>query len=73
MCSKCGSDNIRVYEYDFGRCSQTGYHDAGERFACRDCGLDGDVDELLTDGTVPTWGHLPLRPPAAEREGHRVA
>jgi len=48
MCPQCGSDNISVHEYDFGICPQTGYHDAGERFKCHDCGADGDADELAT-------------------------
>lgn len=49
MCPGCGSDNVSVVEYDFGRCSETGYHDAGERFTCRGCGADGDLDELVID------------------------
>jgi hypothetical protein len=46
MCPECGSENVRVVEYDFGRCRETGYHDAGERYECHDCGAYGDADEL---------------------------
>jgi hypothetical protein len=46
MCPKCGSDDIVARPYDYGRCSQTGYVDAGERFTCRDCGASGDADDL---------------------------
>jgi transposase-like protein len=46
MCPECGGDNVRVVEYDFGRCRETGYHDAGERYECHDCGAYGDADEL---------------------------
>ena len=44
MCPECGSDNVSVVEYDFSRCPETGYHDAGERDECHDCGAYGDVD-----------------------------
>ena len=46
MCPECGSDAVSVHEYDFGICPQTGYHDAGERFECHDCGAEGDGDDL---------------------------
>ena len=51
MCPECGSDNVSVVEYDFGRCPETGYHDAGERYECHDCGAYGDADELEREGT----------------------
>ena len=47
MCPQCGSDNIRIEEYDFGTCRETGYRDAGEVFICRACGAKGDADELV--------------------------
>ena len=47
MCPECGSDDIRIEEYDFGRCPETGYHDAGERYRCLACGATGDADELV--------------------------
>lgn len=47
MCPECGGDNVRIMEYDFGRCPETGYHDAGERFQCRECGAEGDADDLV--------------------------
>jgi hypothetical protein len=43
MCPECGSDIVSVVEYDFGRCPETGYHDAGERDECHDCGAYGDA------------------------------
>lgn len=46
MCPDCGSDNITLEPYDHGVCRETGYHDAGERYACRDCGVRGDADDL---------------------------
>ncbi len=46
MCPECGSDNVRVTEYDFGTCPETGYHDAGERFRCLDCGAQGEATDL---------------------------
>ena len=49
MCPHCGSDNVEVWPYDFGICPKTGYHDAGERFECRDCGATGDADDLVSD------------------------
>lgn len=49
MCPQCGSDNVSIREYDFGRCPETGYHDAGNRFTCRACGAEGDVDELVVE------------------------
>lgn len=49
MCPECGSDNVRVEEYDFGKCPETGYHDAGERYYCLACGATGDADELVLD------------------------
>ena len=50
MCPECGSENVRVVEYDFGRCRETGYHDAGERYECHVCGACGDAGELVTAG-----------------------
>jgi len=50
MSPECGSDKVEVRPYDFGTCQQTGYHDAGERFECRNCGATGDADDLVSDG-----------------------
>jgi hypothetical protein len=50
MCPQCGSDDVRIEEYDFGICRETGYHDAGEIFICRACGAKGEIDELV----IPT-------------------
>ncbi len=37
-CPECGSSDIRVEAFDFGRSSETGYSDSGERHICRACG-----------------------------------
>jgi len=47
VCPACGSWKLIAVEYDFGICSQTGYHEAGERFRCTVCGDQGDADELV--------------------------
>lgn len=47
MCPECGSSNLGVELYDYGVCRETGYHDAGERFHCRDCGTSADADDLV--------------------------
>ena len=47
MCPECGSDNIRIEPHDFGGCSETGYHDAGERYRCLECGASGDAEDLV--------------------------
>lgn len=45
-CPQCGSPDLRFEDCDFGVCSQTGYHDAGERISCLRCGYDIDPREL---------------------------
>ena len=50
MCPECGSHNLKIRSSDFGRCPQTGCHDAGEYFECRDCGAIGDVSEIVCVG-----------------------
>ena len=47
MCPECGSDNITIEPYDFGICRETGYHDAGERYACHACGACGDAEDFV--------------------------
>jgi hypothetical protein len=37
----------RFRQFDFGICPQTGYHDAGARFRCCECGAQGDTDEEI--------------------------
>ena len=46
MCPECGSTQVTIDAFDFGICSQTGYRDAGERFHCRECGAQGDADDV---------------------------
>ena len=53
MCPDCGSHNVRVVPYDFGRCTETGYYDAGERYECLECGSRGDSDELVIEDDQP--------------------
>ena len=50
MCPECGSNHLAIKQYDYGACRETGYHDAGERFHCRDCGDEGDVSEIRCVG-----------------------
>jgi rubredoxin len=52
MCPECGGGNIRFEPYDFGVCRETGYQDAGERYACRDCGATGDAADLAMQSTI---------------------
>lgn len=48
-CPKCLGKHIEVREFNFGVCPETGYHDAGERFRCLDCGATGDADDLVVE------------------------
>ena len=50
MCPEWGSNHLVIRQYDHGACRETGYHDAGERFHCRDCGDEGDVSEIRCVG-----------------------
>ena len=52
MCPECGSNNVVIQHFDYGTCRQTGYHDAGEYFYCRDCEAKGDVSDLTCVGDV---------------------
>lgn len=49
MCPECGSNNVVVNQYDHGVCPETGYHDAGERFRCLQCGATGDVSDVMQE------------------------
>jgi hypothetical protein len=46
-CPDCLSYDLVLAAWDAGRCSQTGYHDAGEEFHCRTCGATGEAGELV--------------------------
>ena len=46
MCPECGGKSVVLKHYDYGVCRETGYHDAGERFRCRDCGAEGDAGDV---------------------------
>jgi hypothetical protein len=50
MCPECGGGDLAINLYDFGTCRETGYHDAGERFVCLNCGETGDADDLGPSG-----------------------
>ncbi|SPF37309.1 hypothetical protein SBA4_20032 [Candidatus Sulfopaludibacter sp. SbA4] len=45
-CPQCDGQDLRIFPYDYGTCSQTGYRDAGVRWQCRTCGAVGDAEEL---------------------------
>ena len=68
MCPQCGSNEVSIHAYDFSTCPETGYRDAGERFACRACGAKGDVNELLSGGDA----QAPRAPTFARRVGLAV-
>ncbi len=68
MCPECGSDYISIEEYDFGICSQTGYHDAGEHFRCGACGATGDADDACPPAEVETLGSFPAENAGALRD-----
>jgi hypothetical protein len=50
MCPECGNNRVEIKHYDYGVCRETGYHDAGEYFQCRDCGAQSDVGEIACVG-----------------------
>lgn len=52
MCPECGSDNVRIAHFDFGRCTETGYHDAGDRYQCFECGAYGYESDLKIEENV---------------------
>lgn len=54
MCPECGSSKVRVEPYDYGVCRETGYHDAGQLYACQDCGATGDADDLAMQSSRPS-------------------
>ena len=68
MCPECGSDHISFEEFDFGVCSQTGYHDAGERFSCGACGATGDATDACPPPAVETFGSFPAENSGALRD-----
>ena len=36
----CSHEHVHIERFDVGRCTQTGYHDAGEKIVCDDCGFE---------------------------------
>ena len=45
-CPECLSVAISCVAFDGGVEADTGYHDAGEQFVCRDCGARGDAADV---------------------------
>lgn len=50
-CPECLSDDVRIERFDGGICSETGYHDSGEEYVCRDCGHSGPIEDLIKEIT----------------------
>lgn len=46
MCPECGSTHLASEQYDYGRCSQTGYDDSGVLYVCVECGTKIDPRDL---------------------------
>jgi hypothetical protein len=53
-CPDCGAHvkHLSIRPYDFGRDSDTGYHDAGERYHCSKCGGSGDASDVQEAATL---------------------
>lgn len=51
-CPECQSTEIVCVLYAVAE-AETGYREAGERFACRACGASGDASEVLTAPELP--------------------
>jgi hypothetical protein len=47
-CPDCGAGvkQLSFHPFDFGQSSETGYHDAGERYHCHKCNSKGDADDV---------------------------
>ena len=65
MCPECESNNLTIKPYDYGISRETGYHDAGVRFECRDCGATGDASELASNPARRRIAGPDSQPPAA--------
>ena len=46
ICPQCGAQEMIMRVYDYGTCSETGYHDAGEEWQCLQCGSISDEREM---------------------------
>src|SRR5262245_13194817 len=63
MCPECSSSQVVITGFDFGICPETGYHDAGERFRCLECGAAGPADDLsLVSAESDPTGSRPTAP-----------
>ena len=45
-CPECNSENFVTAAYDHGVDPETGYHNAGVRACCLDCGHEADVEDF---------------------------
>jgi hypothetical protein len=71
-CPDCGSDHLEFREYDYGTCSETGYHDAGVLAHCNNCGATCDIrDTEVKIGPMPERKPARMELPAIEREVRR--
>lgn len=48
-CPLCGSPDIYLFDYDYGIDNETGYHDHGLRFQCRECKEEGNYENERND------------------------
>lgn len=52
-CPDCCSDELTFHEYDFGRDSETGYHDCGEYAHCLQCGRNNEARDAEFKAPLP--------------------
>lgn len=71
-CPECAGTDLRGVRYDFGTDPETGYREAGERFACRTCGATGDVSEVIAAPEMPSAKPMGVAE-APERETRKQA
>lgn len=68
-CPECGSDHLARREFDYGRCRETHYHDAGLKVICHDCGSECDErDREVKIGPMPLGSAYSV-PRAGEEAG----
>jgi hypothetical protein len=83
MCPDYGSLNLACEPFDFGRATETGYRDSGERLRCLDCGATGLVEEAdasqmmtgrqLVETPRGVGGNLKWQPPSPQTRQTREA
>jgi hypothetical protein len=73
-CPQCLSENLEYGTYDFGTERETGYADSGARYRCRDCGANGDVDDIVAASSMlPQPVGKPLTPASVPADLPEVA